>query len=86
MRGYLVKWILATIPVMSVVAVFVFSLLRLTPGDPAAIIAGDYANPKDVAQIRQKLNQATDDWHTARVTLSGAQGLVCRREASLGSA
>ena len=33
-----------------------------------------------------KLNQATDDWHTARVTLSGAQGLVCRREAALGSA
>ena len=86
MRGYLVKRILATIPVMSVVAVFVFSLLRLTPGDPAAIIAGDYANPKDVAQIRQKLNQATDDWHTARVTLSGAQGLVRLREAALCSA
>jgi peptide/nickel transport system permease protein len=55
MRGYLVKRILATIPVMMVVAIFVFSLLRLTPGDPAAIIAGDYANPKDVVQIRQKL-------------------------------
>ncbi len=55
MRGYLVKRILATIPVMLVAATFVFSLLRLTPGDPAAIIAGDYANPKDVVQIRQKL-------------------------------
>jgi peptide/nickel transport system permease protein len=55
MRGYLVKRILATVPVMMVVAIFVFSLLRLTPGDPAAIIAGDYANPKDVVQIRQKL-------------------------------
>ena len=32
------------------------------------------------------LNQATDDWHTARVPLSGAQGLVCRREAALCSA
>jgi peptide/nickel transport system permease protein len=55
LRGYLVKRILATIPVMMVVAIFVFSLLRLTLGDPAAIIAGDYANPKDVVQIRQKL-------------------------------
>jgi peptide/nickel transport system permease protein len=55
MSGYLVKRVLATIPVMAVVAVFVFSLLRLTPGDPAAIIAGDYASPRDVEQIRHKL-------------------------------
>jgi peptide/nickel transport system permease protein len=55
MRGYIIKRILATIPVMTVVAVFVFSLLRLTPGDPAAVIAGDYASPQDVARIRQKL-------------------------------
>ena len=55
MRVYLVNRILATVPVMMVVPVFVFSLLRLTPGDPAAVIAGDYANPKDVLQIRQKL-------------------------------
>jgi peptide/nickel transport system permease protein len=55
MRGYLLKRILATIPVMVVVAVFVFSLLRLTPEDPAAVIAGDYASPQDVERIRQKL-------------------------------
>jgi peptide/nickel transport system permease protein len=55
MRGYVIKRILATIPVMGAVAVFVFSLLRLTPGDPTAVIAGDYANPKDVERIREKL-------------------------------
>jgi len=55
MRGYVVKRVLATIPVMAVVVIFVFSLLRLTPGDPAAVIAGDYANPRDVESIRQKL-------------------------------
>lgn len=55
MRGYPVKRILATTPVMMVVAIFVFSLQRLTPGDPAAIMARDYANPKDVVQIGQKL-------------------------------
>jgi peptide/nickel transport system permease protein len=40
---------------MAVVAVFVFLLLRLTAGDPAAIIAGDNATARDVAQIREKL-------------------------------
>ncbi|HBR38250.1 MAG TPA: peptide ABC transporter, partial [Sulfitobacter pontiacus] len=40
---YILKRILATIPVMVIVAIFVFLLLRLTPGDPAAILAGDAA-------------------------------------------
>jgi peptide/nickel transport system permease protein len=47
--------VLATIPVMGVVALTVFSLLHLTPGNPAAIIAGDYATPQDVAKIRAAL-------------------------------
>src|SRR5207244_10688904 len=40
---------------MAVVAVVVFMLLRLTTGDPAAIIAGDNATSQDVAAIREKL-------------------------------
>jgi peptide/nickel transport system permease protein len=40
---------------MAVVATFVFLLLRLTTGDPAAIIAGDNATAQDVAAIRTKL-------------------------------
>lgn len=55
MLAYLVRRLLATIPVMLVVAVFVFMMLRLTPGDPAAIIAGDAANAENIAQIRDKL-------------------------------
>jgi peptide/nickel transport system permease protein len=46
---------LATIPVMLIVAVLVFLMLRLTPGDPAAIIAGDSANTQQVAAIRAQL-------------------------------
>jgi ABC-type dipeptide/oligopeptide/nickel transport system permease component len=46
---------MATIPVMLVVALFVFSLLYLAPGDPAAIIAGDQATPADVDRIRASL-------------------------------
>ena len=53
--AYIVRRILATIPVMAVVALFVFSLLHLSPGDPAAIIAGDTATVDDVARIREKL-------------------------------
>jgi len=44
-----------TVPVMIVVALFVFLLLRLSPGDPAAVIAGDYATAEDVQRIREKL-------------------------------
>lgn len=55
MLGYIVKRILATIPVMGVVALFVFLMLRLSPGDPAAVIAGDYATAEDVARIREQL-------------------------------
>jgi len=47
--------VLATIPVMGVVALTVFALLHLTPGDPAIIIAGDYATTQDIARIRTSL-------------------------------
>jgi peptide/nickel transport system permease protein len=55
MLAYIVRRILATIPVMAVVALFVFSLLYIAPGDPAAVIAGDQATPADVERIRQSL-------------------------------
>lgn len=55
MLGYIGRRILATIPVMAVVGLFVFSLLYFAPGDPAAIIAGDQATPDDVARIRASL-------------------------------
>src|SRR5580692_4310290 len=55
MLAYATRRILATIPVMLVVAFFVFSLLYLAPGDPAAIIAGDQASPEDVERIRASL-------------------------------
>lgn len=55
MLGYIGRRILATIPVMAVVGLFVFSLLYLSPGDPAAIIAGDQATPADIERIRASL-------------------------------
>ncbi|RMF40756.1 MAG: ABC transporter permease [Alphaproteobacteria bacterium] len=55
MAYYLLKRILATIPVMLFVAIFIFLLLRMTPGDPAAMIAGDFASDAQIAEIRGKL-------------------------------
>ena len=55
MLGYLLRRVLAAIPVMGVVALFVFLLLRLTPGDPAAILAGDNATPEQLERIRVSL-------------------------------
>ena len=55
MIAYILRRLLATIPVMTVVAVFVFFLLRFAPGDPAAIIAGDDATSEQIAAVRAKL-------------------------------
>jgi peptide/nickel transport system permease protein len=55
LRTYLVRRILATIPVMGVVAVTVFLLLHLAPGDPATLIAGDFATAEDIARIGKQL-------------------------------
>jgi peptide/nickel transport system permease protein len=55
MLAYIGKRLLATIPVMAIVAVFVFAMLRLTPGDPASIIAGASATSQDIVDIRARL-------------------------------
>jgi peptide/nickel transport system permease protein len=53
--AYVVRRLFATIVVMAVVAFVVFLLLYLTPGDPAAILAGDAATSEDIRKIREKL-------------------------------
>jgi peptide/nickel transport system permease protein len=53
--GFILRRLLATIPVMLVVAVVVFMLLHLSPGDPAAIIAGDNATDADIERVRATL-------------------------------
>src|SRR5215471_13458 len=55
MVTYVIRRVIATIPVMAVVALVVFSLLYITPGDPAAIIAGEQASPADIERIRASL-------------------------------
>jgi peptide/nickel transport system permease protein len=53
--AYIVRRVIQAIPVMGFVAFFVFSLLYLTPGDPAAVIAGDQATSQDIERIRARL-------------------------------
>jgi peptide/nickel transport system permease protein len=55
MAAFILKRLLATIPVMGMVALVVFLILRLSPGDPAAILAGDAATPENIAKIRMSL-------------------------------
>ena len=55
MLGYIIRRLAATIPVAATVGVVVFLLLHLSPGDPAAVIAGDGAGIEEVARIRTEL-------------------------------
>ena len=55
MAGYVVRRILSTIPVLLVVSLVVFALIRLSPGDPAALIAGHEALEGEVEAIREQL-------------------------------
>jgi peptide/nickel transport system permease protein len=75
MTAYIVRRLLSMLPVMAVVALFVFLLLHLAPGDPAAIIAGDNATPDQIDQIRKKLGLDEPIWKQFLVWVTSlAQG------------
>ena len=60
--GYILRRLLATLPVMAVVAVVVFLLIHLSPGDPAALIAGDLATGEDIEKLRTALGLDQPLW------------------------
>jgi len=60
--GYFLRRLAATLPVMAVVAVVVFLLIHLSPGDPAALIAGDLATADDIAKLRVALGLDQPLW------------------------
>jgi peptide/nickel transport system permease protein len=55
MFAYILRRLLATVPVVVMVAVIVFAALRLTPGDPAVIIAGDSASAEQIEALRHHM-------------------------------
>jgi peptide/nickel transport system permease protein len=62
MIDFIARRLVSIIPVLAVVALFVFFMLRLTPGDPAAVIAGDNATSDQIADIREKLGLNLPIW------------------------
>lgn len=67
MLRFILSRLLATIPVLLVVAVIVFAILRLAPGDPAAVIAGSNATPDDIQGIRRSLGLEQSVPHQFRI-------------------
>lgn len=55
MAGYIARRLLAVLPVLFIVAVIVFFIIHLTPGDPAATILGQEATPEEVQALRQQM-------------------------------
>jgi peptide/nickel transport system permease protein len=70
MIAYIVRRLLATIPVMLLVAVIVFLLVHLAPGDPASVIAGDNATSDQIARIRQTLGLDEPLWRQFAIWIS----------------
>ncbi len=62
MTGTIVRRLLSMLPVMGIVAICVFLLLHLAPGDPAAIIAGENVTPENIARIRAQLGLDQPVW------------------------
>lgn len=62
MGSYIIRRLLSMLPVMAIVAVIIFSLLHLAPGDPAAIMVGDNATPQAIALVRAKLGLDEPLW------------------------
>ncbi|MER9210391.1 ABC transporter permease [Mesorhizobium sp. M0771] len=55
MAAYILRRLVSAIAVMAMVGIFVFLLVRLVPGDPAAVIAGRNATAEVIANIREQL-------------------------------
>jgi peptide/nickel transport system permease protein len=55
MFGYLVRRLAMTIPTLLLVAITVFALVRLIPGDPVQVMLGDSADPAQVEQLRRQM-------------------------------
>jgi peptide/nickel transport system permease protein len=55
LSGYIIKRLLSTIPILFVVAIVVFFIIHLTPGDPVVAMLGDEASPSKIAEVREQL-------------------------------
>lgn len=72
MIGYVIRRILAAIPILIIVSIFIFSLVNLMPGDPAVLLAGDNATPSQVEKIRTRLHLDKPVWTRFGIWASNA--------------
>lgn len=54
MRDYLARRVLLAVPSLLAVTLLIFVAMRVIPGDPAVLLAGDFATPETVTTIRAK--------------------------------
>jgi peptide/nickel transport system permease protein len=55
MTAYILRRLSLLVPVLLVVGVIAFGLIHITPGDPAAIMAGEEASPQQIEEMRQRM-------------------------------
>lgn len=72
MLRYAAGRVLAGIPTLLLVSIFIFSLAHVTPGDPAVLLAGDNATPAQVEEIRARLHLDLPLWQQFGIWLRDA--------------
>lgn len=73
--AYVLRRLLATLPVLAVVAVLVFLLIHLSPGDPAALISDELATAEEIDELRVALGLDQPLWRQFAIWIGNiAQG------------
>lgn len=62
MGRYLIRRLIMMIPLIVLIAIIAFTLVRLTPGDPALVVAGSDASPAEVERIRREMGLDQPIW------------------------
>lgn len=60
--NYIIKRILQMIPVFIIVTIVIFFMIRMIPGDPAAVMLGSKASPEAIASMREKMGLNQPMW------------------------
>ena len=85
MTAYIIRRLLLLIPVLIIVAVIVFSLVHLTPGDPTSAMLGREASAEDKAALREQLGlnkpliEQFVDWSWGALRLDFGESLFIRK-------
>ena len=72
MVSYIIRRLLLLIPVLLIVGVIVFTLMHLTPGDPAAVMLGPDSTPEQKEALRERLGLNEPIWTQFTVWFTNA--------------